>query len=219
MKFYNKKTKISLRWIKGIIIKLRGYFFTGLLFTAPIALTIYLTCMFINFIDNKIQPIIPETYYPEYYLKIPGMGLIIGVIFLTIIGSLMAGVFGRYLIKLSEHLLKKMPGVSSLYSTIKQIFQTLFNNKSTAFREVVMVEYPRKGIWSLGFITGITKGEVQDVTKNKVVNVFIPTTPNPTSGYLLFVSSKDIYPLNMTVEEGIKMVVSAGLVTPNKYKK
>jgi uncharacterized membrane protein len=211
-----KKLNKEQHWKRGVFAKLRGYFFAGLLLTAPISLTIYLTWVIITFIDEKIKPLIPVVYHPEYYLPfhIPGFGLLIAIIALTLVGALMAGVFGRYFIHLSERILNKMPVVRSLYSAIKQIFETLLNNQSSAFRKVVMVEYPRKGIWSLGFITGVTKGEVQDLTEDEVVNVFIPTTPNPTSGYLLFVPSQDIYPLDMTVEEGIKMVVSAGIVTP-----
>jgi len=216
----NKKKINTITLKKNFFTKLRGCFFTGLLFIAPISITAYLTWMVITFIDEKIKPLIPIVYHPEYYLPfyIPGFGLLIAVVSITIVGALMAGVFGRYFIRLSERILNKMPVIRSLYSAIKKIFETLLNKQSSSFRKVVMIEYPRRGIWSLGFITGITKGEVQNLTKDKVVNVFIPTTPNPTSGYLLFVPSKDIHSLNMSVEEGIKMVVSAGIVTP-EYKK
>lgn len=213
-----KLNNIGLR--KSCFTKLRSCFFTGLLFIAPISITIYLTWIAISFIDEKIKPLIPITYHPEYYLPfyVPGFGLLISIISLTITGALTAGVFGRYFIRLSERILNKMPVIRSLYSAIKKIFETLLNNQSSSFRKVVMIEYPRKGIWSLGFITGITRGEVQKITRDEVVNVFIPTTPNPTSGYLLFVPSNDIFVLNMSIEEGIKMVVSAGIVTP-EYKR
>ncbi|MCP4923687.1 MAG: DUF502 domain-containing protein [bacterium] len=216
MTLKKKKKMNDDHWKRGAFAKLRGYFFAGLLLTAPISLTIYLTWAIVTFIDERVKPLIPVVYHPEYYLPfdIPGFGLLIAVISLTLVGALMAGVFGRYFIHLSERILNKMPIVRGLYGAIKQIFETLLNNQSTAFRKVVMIEYPRKGIWSLGFITGVTKGEVQDLTEDEVVNVFIPTTPNPTSGYLLFVPSQDIHSLDMSVEEGIKMVVSAGILTP-----
>ena len=113
-----------------------------------------------------------------------------------------------------ERILARMPVIRSLYGALKQIFEAVFNRSSTAFRKVVLIEYPRRGIWVIGFITGSTEGEIQNLTEDTLINVFLPTTPNPTSGFLLFVPEKDVYELSMTVEEGIKMVVSGGIVTP-----
>ena len=199
-----------------IVRHIRAYFFAGVLVTAPIAITFYLAWLIINWIDGKITPLIPAAYNPETYLPfgIPGLGLLISFVLLTLIGAMAAGAIGRFWVKMTERLLARMPVVRSVYSATKQIFETVLRQQSNAFRQVVLFEYPRRGSWAIGFITGKTLGEVQNVTSDEVVNVFLPTTPNPTSGYLLFVPRKELIVLSMTVEEGIKMVVSGGIVTP-----
>jgi uncharacterized membrane protein len=196
--------------------RLRGYFFAGVLITAPLGITIYIAWSFISWVDSQVIPLLPERYNPERYLpfSVPGIGLLIVLVGLTLIGALTAGIIGRLFINTSERLLNRMPIVRSLYSATKQIFETVLAQKSTAFRDVVLIEYPRRGMWAIGFITGTTEGEVQELTEDEVVNVFLPTTPNPTSGFLLFVPRSDIISLHMSVEEGIKMVVSGGIVTP-----
>jgi uncharacterized membrane protein len=170
----------------------------------------------IHWIDTQVTPFIPAAYNPETYLPfgIPGLGLVVVFILLTVIGALAAGFLGRLWIRTTEHILARMPVVRGVYNAIKQIFETIFRQQSQAFREVVLFQYPRPGIWTLGFISGVTKGEVPRVTNEELVNVFIPTTPNPTSGFLLFVPRRDVIVLDMTVEEGIKMVVSGGILTP-----
>jgi uncharacterized membrane protein len=195
---------------------LRGYFFAGVLITAPIAITFYLAWLIIEWVDSKVTPLVPPIYNPETYLpfSIPGLGLIIVCFVLTLIGALTAGMLGRFWVRTSERILNRMPVIRSVYSAIKQIFETVLSNKSGAFREVVLFEYPRRGSWAMGFITGQTEGEIQDSTEDEVVNVFLPTTPNPTSGYLLFLPRRELVKLSMTVEEGIKMIVSGGIVTP-----
>ena len=125
-----------------------------------------------------------------------------------------AGILGRAINHLFEGILNRLPVIRSLYSAIKQIMETVLANKSSAFRECVLIEYPRKGVWTVGFITGNTKGEVQERTPEKLINVFVPTTPNPTSGFLLFVPEQDVIRLKMPIEDGLKMVVSGGIVTP-----
>lgn len=199
-----------------IMRHIRAYFFAGVLVTAPIAITFYLAWLIINWIDSKVTPLIPPAYNPETYLPfgIPGLGLIISFVLLTLIGAMAAGAIGRFGVKMTERLLARMPVIRSVYSATKQIFETVLRQQSTAFRQVVLFEYPRRGSWAIGFITGKTLGEVQNVTSDEVVNVFLPTTPNPTSGYLLFIPRKELIVLSMTVEEGIKMVVSGGIVTP-----
>jgi uncharacterized membrane protein len=196
--------------------RLRAYFFAGILITAPISITIYIAWSFITWVDSHVLPLLPPKYNPETYLpfSFPGIGLVILIIGLTAIGATTAGLVGRMFIKTSEQVLNRMPVVRSVYSAVKQIFETVLAQKSTAFREVVLVEFPRTGMWAMGFITGRTEGEIQELTEDEVVNVFVPTTPNPTSGYLFFVARNDVYPLSMSVEEGIKMVVSGGIVTP-----
>lgn len=125
-----------------------------------------------------------------------------------------AGFIGRFFVRIWESLLARMPVIRSVYSALKQIFETVLAQQSTAFRQVVLVEYPRRGTWALGFVSGVSKGEVQRLTKDDCINVFLPTTPNPTSGFLLFVPKDDVIPLEMSVEDGLKMVISGGIVTP-----
>ena len=205
---------------KSIFTKIRGYFLTGIIVTAPVGLTFYVSFLFIGFIDSKVRNIIPVKYHYDNILpfEIPGIGLLIVFIMLTFIGFLTAGIIGRYIIKLGERIIARLPIIRSVYGALKQIFESVLKTSSKSFREVVLIEYPRKGIWAIGFITGDTKGEVQESSKDELVNVFLPTTPNPTSGFLLFVPRKDLRVLNMNVEEGIKMVISGGIVTP-KFKK
>lgn len=199
---------------------LRGYFFAGILITAPIAITFYLAWLIVEWIDSKVTPLIPPLYNPETYLpfSVPGLGLIVVCLVLTMIGAMTAGMLGRFWVRTSERILNRMPIIRSVYSAIKQIFETVFANQSNAFREVVLFEYPRRGSWAMGFITGTTEGEIQDSTEDDVVNVFLPTTPNPTSGYLLFLPRRELVVLSMTVEEGIKMIVSGGIVTPEDQR-
>lgn len=196
--------------------RLRAYFFAGILVTAPISITIYLALLFINFVDAKVTPLLPARYNPETYLPfaLPGLGLVILFIGLSLVGMLMAGFMGRLFTRFSESLLNRMPVIRSVYNAVKQILETVLAQQSNAFREAVLVEYPRRGIWAIAFITGRTEGEVQNVTEEECINIFLPTTPNPTSGFLLFVPHADLVPLTMSVEEAIKMVISGGIVTP-----
>ena len=200
----------------GLRRHLRGYFLAGILITAPIGITLYFAWLIVAWVDGKVTPLLPPLYNPETYLpfSVPGLGLLIIAGALTLIGALTAGMMGRLWVRTSERLLNRMPVIRSVYGAIKQIFETVLSNKSDAFREVVLFEYPRRGPWAMGFITGKTEGEIQDSTADEVVNVFLPTTPNPTSGYLLFLPKRELVVLSMTVEEGIKMVVSGGIVTP-----
>lgn len=204
------------RWIA----KLRTYFLTGLVVTAPIGITFTLAFWVIEWIDGKVVPLIPAAYNPQTYLEqllnvhVPGIGLIVVFVGLTLIGFLAAGLVGRFIVRFGEQLLNRMPVIRSVYGALKQIFETILESSSKSFREVVLVEYPRRGIWAVAFITGETEGEVQNMTADQMVNIFLPTTPNPTSGFLLFVPRQDLVSLSMSVEEGIKMVVSGGIVTP-----
>jgi uncharacterized membrane protein len=145
---------------------------------------------------------------------VPGVGLVIGAVLITLIGAIAAGFLGRYIIRLGEAILNRMPVVRSIYGATKQILETVISTQSDAFREVVLVEYPRKKLWVIGFVTGNTKGEVAGRIASPMVNVFVPTTPNPTSGFLLFCPREDVIFLKMTVEEAVKLVVSGGIVTP-----
>ncbi|MFL2542794.1 MAG: DUF502 domain-containing protein [Candidatus Latescibacterota bacterium] len=216
-----RRAKAVLR--VGILKKLRAYFFAGVLVMAPIAVTIALALWFIEFVDSHIVPLIPAHWNPNSYiqdyfgikLSVPGVGVVVLVVVITLIGALTAGFLGRFLVRTGENVVARMPVVRSIYSASKQILETVFRDQSEAFREAVLLEYPRRGLWTIGFITGRTTGEVQHKTSDEVVNVYVPTTPNPTSGFLLYVPDKDLIPLDMPVDEAVKMVISVGMVTPH----
>lgn len=184
--------------------------------TAPIGITIYLAVLFVQLVDDQMRGLVPAQYDPNQYLPfdIPGLGVLALLLMLLVVGFFAAGLIGRMVFRLGESLIDRVPVVRSVYGALKQIFETVFADSSSSFREVVLVEYPRRGLWAVGFITGRTKGEVRDRIERDLVNVFLPTTPNPTSGFLLFVPREDLVHLDMSVEEGIKMVISAGIVTP-----
>jgi uncharacterized membrane protein len=189
---------------------------TGILVVAPIVITFYLAWLFITFVDARVTPLIPLKYNPETYLPfgVPGLGLIVLLAFLILTGAVTAGFLGRLWLRVSERILARMPIIRGIYSAVKQILETVLAQQSKAFRDVVLVEYPRRGIWAIAFVTGRTEGEVQNVTEDDCINIFLPTTPNPTSGFLLFVPKTDLVYLSMGVEEAIKMVISGGIVTP-----
>ena len=198
---------------RGLLARFRGWFFTGLLVTAPVLLTVYITWAAIKLIDGQVNKLIPE--FSSWNLgDVPGAGLVVGAMLITLVGALAAGFLGRWIINFGEALLNRMPVVRSIYGATKQILETVISTQSDAFREVVLVEYPRRGLWVIGFVTGATKGEVARLVPGSNVNVFIPTTPNPTSGFLLFCPIKDIVYLDMGVEEAVKLVVSGGIVSP-----
>ncbi len=200
----------------GFFGRLRTWMFAGVLVTAPIVITFYLIWWVIHFIDGIVTPLIPPAYQPENMLQfgIPGLGVVLVLVALTLIGALTTSLLGRFFLNLSDRVMARMPVVRGIYGATKQVFETIFSSQGNAFRSVVLVEFPRAGAWSLGFITATTTGEIANHAAAPLVNVFVPTTPNPTSGYLLFVPKKDVIELQMTVEEGIKMIVSGGIVTP-----
>ena len=200
----------------GIFARFRRYFLAGILVTSPILITVYVTWLIITFIDAQVAGMLPESldFTKKLPHQIPGLGLIISIIVITFIGAITPGFIGRTLLKVGERILDNTPVVRSIYGAIKQIMETVMSTNSESFREVVLVEYPRKGIWVIGFVTGQTKGEVRTLNKETLINVFIPTTPNPTSGFLLFVPKKDLIYMKMKVEDAVKMVISGGIVTP-----
>ncbi len=202
----------------GLLHRLRNYFLTGIVVTAPIAITIYLTYIFVDFVDANVTPLIPARYNPETYLPfgVPGLGVFIAVIALILIGFLTANFLGRSFLRFGERIVGRMPVVRSIYNALKQIMETVLAQSSTSFREVVLVEYPRRGIWAIAFVTSEAEGDVADMDDDAMISVFLPTTPNPTSGFLLFVPKHDLKFLNMTVEEGVKLVISAGMIWPKE---
>jgi uncharacterized membrane protein len=200
------------------LARLRAYFLTGVVVTAPFTITIFLVWQFLTFLDTQVEGLLPARYNPETYLpfSLPGVGLVVMLAFLTIVGMLTAGLAGRTLVRMGERLLARMPVVRSVYATLKQIFETVLAQSSRSFREVVLIEYPRRGLGAIGFVTGPTGGEIQARSEEELVNVFLPTTPNPTSGFLLFVPKKDLIHLDMSIEDGIKLVISGGIVGPSQ---
>lgn len=205
---------------KSALTRLRNYFLTGFIICAPLAITAYLVWSFIGWVDSWVKPYIPQVYNPDNYLpfSIPGFGLLVAFFVITIVGFLTANFIGRTIVGYGEDLLSRMPFVRNLYSGLKQIFQTVFSEQETSFEKVALIEYPRKGLWALVFIATDTRGEVDLVLKDngkETVSVFLPTTPNPTSGFLLFVPKDDMHVLEMTVEQAAKLVISAGLVAPD----
>ncbi|MBL6672613.1 MAG: DUF502 domain-containing protein [Alphaproteobacteria bacterium] len=193
--------------------RFRSWFLTGLLVTAPVLLTVYITWTAVQLIDNQVAGLLPWVSQNSF-TSLPGVGLIIGVVLITLIGAVAAGFLGRWIIRLGESILNRMPVVRSIYGAIKQILETVISTQSDAFREVILVEYPRRGMWVIGFVTGGTKEEVARRMDGEMVNVFVPTTPNPTSGFLLFCPRDEVIFMDMSVEDAVKLVVSGGIVTP-----
>lgn len=214
-----KRKDVKLLPDQSFGTRLRRYFLTGLVICAPVVITLYLTWTLIQWVDGWVKPYIPPSYSPDAYLPfpVPGFGLLVALLMITLVGFLTANLIGRSIIGYGERVLSRMPVVRSIYSALKQIFETVFREDSDSFQSVAIVEYPRKGMWALAFVATDTLGEVQamlDPYAGRTISVFLPTTPNPTSGYLLFVPKEDAIVLEMTVEEAAKLVISAGLVAP-----
>lgn len=202
----------------GFAARLRAYFLAGVLVTAPFALTAYLAWLVVDFVDSRVMKLVPDRYNPNAYLPvgIPGIGLIVAFVLLTAIGALTAGLAGRILIGFGETLLARMPVVRGVYGAIKQVVSTIVSQQSNSFREVVLVQWPREGMWTVAFVTGTATDEIQALSPGgEMIGVYVPTTPNPTSGYLMWVERSEIVPMAISVEDGIKLVVSCGIVTPN----
>jgi uncharacterized membrane protein len=204
----------------GLAARLRNYFLAGIIVVAPVSITFVIIWQIVQMVDSNVARLIPAAYNPQNYLpvSVPGLGLLFMVVLLTLVGMLTAGFVGRRIMRLGEAMLNRMPIVRTIYGTLKQIFETVLSQSSQSFREVVLIEYPRRGIWALGFVTGTTRGEIQERVEPQLINVFMPTTPNPTSGFLLFVPREEVIRLDMSVEEGIKMVISSGIVSPERVQ-
>ena len=213
-----------------MLARLRTSFLTGIVVIAPVALTLWLIWSVIGWFDGFVLPFVPDAYRPEqilntifgYDLKlnIRGVGVVVFLVFATLVGWLAKGLIGRSFIKYAENLVNRMPVVRSFYSGIKQIAETVFAQQERSFEKACMIEYPRKGIWAIGFISTTAKGEIaeRNSSNGPMVSVFVPTTPNPTSGFLLFFPKADIIELDMSIEDAAKLVISAGLVYPQTKK-
>jgi uncharacterized membrane protein len=196
---------------KSISLTIRNYFIAGVVVLIPIGFTLYLTKILIGISSN----LIPKNLNPNHYLPfdIPGVEILISLILITIVGGISLSFFGRRILKLIDDLFKRIPFLRTVYSAIVQMTET-FSKKDDNKKSVVLVEYPRKGVWAVGFATKENTGEMAEKTNKKLINVFVPTTPNPTSGFLLMFPIEDVIYLNMSFEEASKFIVSAG--TSNK---
>ncbi|MEM6407592.1 MAG: DUF502 domain-containing protein [Pseudomonadota bacterium] len=215
----------------GLFARLRGNFLAGLIVIAPIGLTLWLIWTVVGWIDSWVWPFVPAGYQPEALVNwalgypeerisvnVRGIGVIIFLIFTVLVGWITKGFLGRSFLRWAEGLVSRMPIVRSVYSGVKQIAETVFSQRDTSFDRACLVEYPRRGIWAIAFVSTTAKGEISSgipVDEQKV-SVFLPTTPNPTSGFLLFLPKSDIIELDMSVEDAAKLVISAGLVYPNE---
>jgi len=199
-----------------VLKSLRRYLVTGVVIWVPLIVTVLVVRFLLKLMDRTLV-VIPLAYQPETLLgfKIPGLGLLLSVLILFITGLLAANFFGRKLVSFSESIVNRIPLVRSIYSGVKQVAETVLSDGDTSFKRVMLVQYPRKGVWSLCFQTATDLAEIQSRTESEVVCVFIPTTPNPTSGYILFVPREDLVKLDMTVEEGLRMIISLGVVVPH----
>ncbi|WP_102958396.1 DUF502 domain-containing protein [Mangrovicella endophytica] len=201
--------------------RLRNYFFTGFIALAPLAITAWLTWSFVQWVDSWVKPYIPARYTPDFYLpfSIPGFGLLVALVLITLVGFMTANLIGSTIVGWGEHILGRMPLVRTLYAALKQIFETVLADRSTTFQTAGLIEYPRKGIWCIVFIATTAKGEIASIvseTGEEVLAVFLPPTPNPTSGFLLYLPRSEVRVLDMSMEEAAKLVISSGLVGPEQ---
>lgn len=201
-------------------VRLRNNFLTGLIICAPIAITVWLTWTLIQWADSWVKPLIPLQYRPEHYITfaIPGFGLLTAVIMITIIGLLAKNFIGRAIVEFGESVLDRTPLVRSLYKGLKQLFETVLRERTNSFKKVGMIEYPSPGLWSLVFVATDAKGEIASRFNEKgmeMTAVFLPPTPVPTAGFLIFVEKKKIMELDMSTEDAAKLLISGGLVAPN----
>ncbi len=203
----------------GLFASLRASFLTGLVVIAPVGLTIWLIWSIVGWIDSVVLPLVPYTFQPEKYIGINlrGVGVIFFFVFTIVVGWIAKGLIGRSLISWGETLVDRMPVVRSVYAGIKQISETVFAQSERSFEKACLIQYPRRGIWAIGFVSTTAKGEVSEraETGGRLLSIFVPTTPNPTSGFLLFFPEEDVIELDMAVEDAAKLVISAGLVYPN----
>ncbi len=202
-----------------MISYLRRILIAGLLVWVPLGVTILVVRLVIRWLDGSVA-LLPEAYRPENLIgfAIPGLGVVISFLVVLITGMIVANIFGRQLIRGWERLLSRIPLVRSVYSGVKQLAETMFTDTGSSFRKVLLVEFPRRGLWTIAFLTGTDMGEAQRKTGREVINIYVPTTPNPTGGYFVMVPREDVIELNLSVDEGLKMLMSMGAVVPDALK-
>ncbi len=203
--------------------RLRNYFLTGIVIAGPLTVTAWLVWWFVNLVDGWVKPLVPAAYLPDTYLPftVPGFGLVLAFLGLTILGFLTANLVGRYLVGWSEMVLARMPVVSGIYKGVKQVFETLFSQSGTSFRKVGMVEFPAKGMWTLVFISNEPPPTVAAVLPDtrEHISVFLPCTPNPTTGFYFYLPKADVIEVDMSVEDAAKVIMSAGMIQPADVKR
>ena len=194
---------------------LRNYFISGLLFWIPLVLTFIV----IRFFLELLNKIIPPKYLPETLFNLntdfPGSGIVLVLLIILVTGVMVSNILGRKLVALWERVLNKIPGFRNIYNVLKKVSDTVFNTSTESFRKAFLIQYPSKGIWVIAFQSGDYKGEAESIIGEEMINLFVPTTPNPTSGFFVMMPKKDVFELNMTVEEAFKIVISAGVVIPS----
>jgi uncharacterized membrane protein len=203
---------------RSVAARLRRYFFTGLIILAPVAITVWATVWFVSVFDAWVKPLIPTIYNPDSYLPftVPGTGLVFALVFITLAGFLGANLVGRTVIGWWDRLVSRAPIVRSIYKGSKQIFETMFSEKGASFQKVCLVEWPRRDAWSVAFISrSIDSGQIGLAPGKLMYAVYVSTTPNPTSGYVFFVNEAEVRLLDISVEDGLKLVISMGLVFPD----
>jgi len=208
-----KETKVKLK--PSLFSKIRTYFLTGIVVAAPITVTGWVAIWFIQSVDGWFSPFAPDSF-GSLPFSIPGFGIISAFIILTLLGALTSNFFGNAVINYGERLVDRLPIIRNIYGALKQIFQTIASKSDNNFQRVVMLEYPRKDCWAIAFVTTEAKGEIKASHDKELLCVFLPTTPNPTSGFLLFVPKEEVIELDMSVESAAKLIISAGLVMPEK---
>ena len=217
----DSNTKNNTNFFGFVISKLKTYLFTGILVTAPVLITFYMAYELFLWTDKWSRSLIPPQMAGESLLYyIPGIGVAMLVLALILIGMFTTGFIGKFFVRLGDFIVSKMPLISSIYSLLKQLFETVLSPKSQSFKEAVLIEYPRKGIWIIGFLAGQSSSELQQKTPtdDKMLSIFVPTTPNPTSGFLVLVPKTEVIKLDMSVEDALKYVVSCGIVSPEEVK-
>jgi len=204
----------------GLFAWLRGRFFAGMVIAAPLAATIFILQFLITFIDNRVKPLLPPLLKPETYTNyaIPGFGVLVVVIALTILGAITANLIGRSLLRATDRIFSRIPIVRNVYAAIKQLTEVLSNNQQASFDRCVLIQYPKEGSWCIGFVSSHAKQEIGAKLGTSKIGVFVPTSPNPTSGFLIYVEETETIALEMSVEEGAKMILTAGLVVPDFLK-
>jgi len=206
--------------LKRLRTSIKNYFLTGLLVILPVFITAYIIWFLIRAMDVVLK-YVPAKYLPDTYLPvhIPGLGLILVLIIILAVGVLFRNLVGRKVVHFSENMVDRIPLVRIIYSGVKQLLESFFLQKNDAFKRVALVEYPRRGVYVIGFITGESKGEVQSKTDKNMMNVFVPTTPNPTSGFYILIPEDELIILNMTVEDAFKLIISGGIFSPPENRK